>query len=92
MEYVGVPAIVIICFLIGEVCKAFLKKKNHNQYIPVIVGISGGLLGCMLYWMAPELHFARHPIEAVAVGIVSGLASTGSHQLVKQLFKKKEEL
>lgn len=91
MEYVTIPVIVIICYLIGEIFKIFFfKKKRQYKFIPVVVGICGGILGFIIYLIYPE-YIARHPLEAIAIGIISGLASTGSNQLWKQLLKKEEE-
>lgn len=77
----GVAGITVICYLLGQIVKAIgLPKK----WIPCVVGVLGGLLGIAgLYIMAD--FPAAEPITAVAVGIVSGLASTGVHQAVKQL-------
>ena len=49
-----------------------------------IVGAAGGLLGLAAMLIMPDFPVAD-PLSALAVGIVSGLASTGAHQLKKQL-------
>ncbi|MDE6407429.1 MAG: phage holin family protein [Anaeroplasmataceae bacterium] len=92
MEYVSIPVITIICYLLGEFFKlVVLKKKRRFKYIPVIVGGIGGALGFIIYFVSPELLFnTTNPFVAVAIGIVSGLASTGGNELVKQIFKKEE--
>lgn len=77
----SVAGITVICYLLGQIVKA---TGLPNKWIPCIVGVFGGLLGIAgLYVMAD--FPAAEPITAVAVGIVSGLASTGVHQAVKQL-------
>ena len=93
MEYVSIPVITIICYLFGEFFKlVVLKKKNRFKYIPIIVGGIGGALGLIIYFVSPELLFGTtNPFVAVAIGIVSGLASTGGNELVKQILKKKED-
>ena len=77
----SVAGITVICYLLGQIVKA---TGLPGKWIPCIVGVFGGLLGIAgLYVMAD--FPAAEPITAVAVGIVSGLASTGVHQVVKQL-------
>lgn len=86
MEILGiaaVPAITIICFLIGEAAKAAGADK---KWIPVIVGGSGAVLGVVAMITMPEFP-AHNVILALAYGIVSGLASTGVHQVYKQFTK-----
>ena len=49
-------------------------------------GTLGGILGVVAMFTMPEFP-ANSIIPAIAYGIVSGLAATGLHQLVKQLIK-----
>jgi hypothetical protein len=90
MEYSGIPIIVIICYLIGEIFKLLiLKTKNKYKYIPIIVGVSGGLIGLLTFYVSPELLMnTESPLVSVGIGIVSGFASCGSDQAIKQLLKK----
>lgn len=91
MEYVGLPVIAVICYLIGELWKWLCFKKDRLfKYIPVLVGLCGGILGLLIYLFFPGCSLARHPLEAIAEGIISGLASTGGNQLWKQIVKKEE--
>ena len=77
----SVAGITVICYLLGQIVKA---TGLPGKWIPCIVGMFGGILGIAgLYVMAD--FPAAEPITAVAVGIVSGLASTGVHQVVKHL-------
>lgn len=75
-------AIVVICYLIGAGAKAV--KKINDEWIPVIVGLAGGILGVVGMYVIPDFP-ANDVMTAVAVGIVSGLASTGVNQVYKQL-------
>lgn len=77
-------AIVIICYLVGMGAKAVDKIKDN--YIPVIVGVVGGALGAVGMYVIPDFP-ATDIMTAVAVGIVSGLASTGVNQVYKQVKK-----
>lgn len=83
MEVLGitaVAAITIICYLAAEIVKV---TSLDNKWIPVICGISGGILGIVaLFWM-PDFP-VQDVLSAAAVGIVSGLAATGANQIFKQ--------
>ena len=78
---VGVSAITVLCYLIGEAVKA---SKLDNKYIPVICGVLGAILGVAAMFAMPEFP-AQDIITAAAVGAVSGLAATGANQLYNQL-------
>ena len=93
MEMVSIPVITIICYILGEFFKlAILKKKKRYKYIPIIVGSIGGILGLMMYYISPEILFhTTNPFMAIAIGIVSGLASTGGNELIKQIIKREEK-
>lgn len=77
----SVAAITVICWLIGLIVKA---SPLNDKWIPCIVGILGGLVGLLGWKVMPDFP-ATEPVTALAVGIVSGLASTGVHQIYKQL-------
>ena len=81
MDFYGitsVAAITVICALAAQAVKA---TPLDNKWLPVICGVSGGVLGVVSAYVIPDF-------PAVAVGIVSGLAATGAHQAVKQLSVK----
>lgn len=77
----SVAAITVICYLVGEGVKV---SGLGSKFIPVIVGVAGGVLGVIGYKIMPDFP-AADILTAVAVGIVSGLAATGVNQVVKQL-------
>ena len=76
-----VLAIVIICYLVGMAAKV----SNHcpDKAIPVVVGVAGGLLGVVGMYVIADFP-AQDILNAIAIGIVSGLASTGIDQAYKQ--------
>lgn len=80
-----VVSIVVITYLIGLAAKRC--EKISDESIPVIVGLAGGILGVVGMFVIPD--FPAHDVmNAAAVGIVSGLASTGIDQVYKQTKKK----
>lgn len=82
MDFAGVASVVgitVICYLVGMIAKATMLD---NKWIPVIVGIAGAVLGVAGMYVIPDFP-AADIINALAVGIVSGLASTGADQIKK---------
>lgn len=77
----SVAVITVICYLIGMAVKA---TTIENKWIPIIVGVSGGVLGVVGMLIMADFP-ATDYLTAVAVGIVSGLASTGVNQIAKQM-------
>ena len=62
------------------------NTENIIKWIPIIVGVSGAVLGVAGMWLIPDFPASDY-INALAVGIVSGLASTGLNQIAKQRSK-----
>lgn len=77
-----VLAIVVITYLVGLTAK--MISKVPDKAIPVIVGVAGGIIGAIGMYVMPDFP-ANNIIDAIAVGIASGLASTGANQVYKQL-------
>ena len=80
----SVAAITVIAYLVGIGCKAAGSVKD--ELIPVICGCVGAVLGIAGLYLMPDFP-ATDVINALAVGIVSGLAATGVNQIYKQLTK-----
>ncbi|WP_278475835.1 phage holin family protein [Turicibacter sanguinis] len=76
-----IPVIVGICLCIGYVIKTSIPKVD-NSLIPMIVAILGLFINI---W----INHAINP-SVVLGGLFSGLASTGLHQLFKNLIKVEE--
>lgn len=87
MDYPQITAIVVIAFFVGEAVKL---TRLDKEWIPVICGATGGILGLVGRMVIPELADTNW-INALAVGIWSGLAATGAHQIYKQLFGNGEK-
>lgn len=80
-EMTSVAGITVICYLIGQAVKV---SPLNSRYIPVIVGVAGGILGGIGLLIMPEFPASDY-MTAVAVGVVSGLAATGCNQIAKQM-------
>ena len=70
-----IPVIVGICLIVGYIVKNFTGAEN--KYIPALVTSLGVALAVWMNWptITPEV---------ILGGAVSGLASTGMHQMFKQ--------
>ena len=74
-----VPIIVVACLLVGYIVKKWIADVD-NKYIPTIVFVLGAILGCVV----------NHTIDVnvIVAGAASGLASTGLHQVYKNLIEE----
>lgn len=84
MENIGmatVAGITVICYLFGIGVRL---SPLDNKWIPLIVGLAGCVLGAFGRKIIPDFP-ASNLIDAMAVGIASGLAATGANQIWKQL-------
>ena len=79
---ITIPAIIVISYLVGMACKAI--DAVPDKLIPVIVGTAGAILGVVGLYTMKDFP-ADNILNALAIGIASGLASTGANQIVKQL-------
>ena len=82
MDFAGVASVIgitVICYLVGMIAKA---SAVDNKWIPVIVGVCGAILGVAGMYVIADFP-AADVINALAVGIVSGLADTGVNQVTK---------
>lgn len=93
MDFTSVPIIVVCCYIIGEIYKfLFRKKQEAYKLIPIILTISGGILGILIYLTNKEMMMNASNIWiALGIGIISGASSTGTNQIIKQLFHKEKE-
>lgn len=91
MEFTSIPIIVILCYLIGEIYKVLFKNnKDLYKLIPIVLACFGGLLGVLIFITNPEIMFdAPNVWTSLGIGIVSGVSSTGTNQIIKQIFNNK---
>ena len=83
---ISVAAITVICYLVGMACKA--AEFVDDRKIPVIMGISGAILGVVAYLTHMPEFEGFHILTAIAVGVVSGFSATGINQIFKQAGKE----
>ena len=84
----SVPIIVSVVYaLISVITKAVNNSEKFKRFIPLLALIFGAVLGGVLYAFEPQLIGATSAITAILIGGASGLAATGTDQVVKQLTK-----
>ena len=78
----AVPIIVGICLCVGYIIKNMIQSDGINKYIPLIMGALGVVLNVWINWaFTPQILLG---------GLFSGLASTGMHQVFKNLINKED--
>ena len=89
MEIISVPAIVSVTYALIEAYKKWIAKgrEKYLAFIPLIALILGGILGVVVFYIEPSIIIAKDVWWALIVGMASGLSSTGTNQVFKQLKK-----
>jgi hypothetical protein len=80
MEFLNDYLVLIVvstCLCIGYVMKHLVPSEKVNRFIPLIMATIGVIINI---WVN---NFTFTP-EILLAGMVSGLASTGMHQMFKQ--------
>ena len=78
-DYV-VIVVVLICMAVGYILKELVPSKKLNKFIPLILGT----LGVMINVWYNDWSF--NP-EILLGGLASGLASTGTYELVSNMIE-----
>ncbi|GMQ74263.1 phage holin family protein [Tetragenococcus halophilus] len=73
-EYL-IPIVVVACLVVGYVIRVTPILQPARESIPLIVGILGAILGGVIQGFT---------VEAIIMGAVSGLASTGLNQVFRK--------
>lgn len=83
LQFAAFP-IALICWGIGRVIKLYIPKIP-NKFIPLILGCLGLILNLVL-------NNFSFTFEIIITGVASGLAATGSYELVRNLMKKEADV
>lgn len=84
MEFLNdymLPIVLGICLCVGYIIKQWIHDVD-NKYIPTIVAVLGIILSAWIskWTVTPEV---------ILSGLISGLGSTGMHQMFKQFIENK---
>jgi flagellar biosynthesis protein FliQ len=88
LNFVTVPIIVAVVYGALTILKKATKDNEKVlRFIPLIAAGLGAVLGIAAFFALPQLIPAIDAFTAILIGGASGLAATGTNQIVKQLSK-----
>lgn len=76
-----IPLVMVLCLVVGYIAKKWIKDVD-NKWIPTIVTVVGVIAALVIQGVSVEIGIA---------GAVTGLASTGLHQLFTRLIEGDNE-
>lgn len=88
LNYPAIPIITVICYI---AITAIKSTKVENKWYPIISCFLGMITAVAMYFVLPDFIGATSVLVAIISGGVSGLAATGSNQVLKQLMKSAAE-
>lgn len=91
MNLTCIPIIVILCFIMNKVLIVVLRKsKNITLLLLVINALIGGCFAFLIYKFVPNYINVDNFLDAIFIGILSGISSLGTNSIMKNVFKKKK--
>lgn len=85
----SIVTISVFVSTLNEITKTLVKgvfKVEINRFIPLFSIVYGIGLAILAFYTGIE-NFGNNLVEAMFIGLSSGAAATGYHQIGKQLFK-----
>jgi len=84
-DFVAVPIIVTVVYTLISLLKRETKgNEKVMSRLPIIAAVIGAVLGVIGFYAVPGIIPAENIFTALLIGIGSGLAATGTHQVFKQ--------
>ena len=75
LEGMFIPTVMAICLIVGYILKHWIKDVD-NRIIPTVLAVLGAVCACVNAWDIS--------LDLIVAGAMTGLASTGVHQIFKQ--------
>ena len=86
--FITVPVITSIVYAVIDILKtATNKSEKFLRFVPLIACTLGILFGVLAFYCVPDVLDTTNVFVAIVIGAASGLAATGTNQVVKQLKK-----
>lgn len=86
--FITVPVITSIVYAIIDIVKrATNSNERFLRLIPLIAASLGIICGVISFYFIPGVLETTNVFVAIVIGAASGLAATGTNQVVKQLSK-----
>ena len=76
--------IIVMCYSLVELLK---KTPLVSEALPVISATLGAVISAISFYWLPDTVPAASMGEALTIGLMCGLATTGSNQIYKQAIK-----
>lgn len=76
-----------IVFFVIEILKSAFPSEKFKRFLPLVAGLFGAGLGAASYFI-PSVNVASNILDAILIGLMSGLTATGTHQIYKQMAEK----
>ena len=86
MNYITLPVIAALSYMLCEIYKAIFKSENAKKIIPTVSALVGAVIGVIMFITTPEAIGCEHAWDAILIGCTSGASATGTNQIIKQLF------
>ena len=79
LQELYVPTVMAVCLVVGYVMKHWIKDVD-NRIIPTVLAVIGAVCACV--------NDGGVSLDIITSGAITGLASTGLHQVFKQWIEK----
>jgi len=86
--FITVPVITSIVYAIIDIIKtATNNNEKFLKFVPLIACVLGIICGVICFYCVPGVLETTNVFVAIVIGAASGLAATGTNQVIKQLTK-----
>jgi len=86
MELISLPIIASIVYSILQFYRSAIKNQEcFIKWIPLIAPLLGACVSIIIFYCFPDIIIGDVWYHALGIGLSSGFAATGIHQVGKQL-------
>ena len=86
IDITTIPALAAIVYTVIDITKTAMGgDEKFKRFIPLIACILGAICGVVAFYFVPGVMGTQNLLVAIILGAASGLSSTGTNQVVKQL-------
>lgn len=86
--FITVPVITSIVYAIIDIIKtATNNNEKFLKLVPLVACVLGTVCGLISFYCVPGVLDTSNVFVAIVIGAASGLAATGTNQVIKQLTK-----
>ena len=90
--FITVPVITAIVYAIIDIIKtATNNSEKFLKFVPLVACVLGIICGVISFYCVPGVLDTTNVFVAIVIGAASGLAATGTNQVIKQLKNKSDD-